>query len=142
MRGLSLGLGPAVVAEAEPTPGPELWAQPAFDASTGLTLGDWTVTDGVADNNFSLTFMSATALDTLVAGTYQIEGEFVIPPSAGELLGTLNVHIAGVFKNIPAVLGPFSTTVDVGTIGSQVIRMREAQSGNIGLTSFSVKLLS
>jgi hypothetical protein len=133
---------PLNITNYNPEPyGPELWAQPAFDASTGLTLGNWTVADGIADNNFDPSFMSATALDTLDTGDYLIEGEFVDPPSGGpgSLFGVLNVQIAGVSKNIPAALGPFSTTLTVGSIGSQVIRMRESQGDPIGLTSFSVK---
>jgi len=121
--------------------GPELWVQPLFDASTGLTLGSWTVSGGEADNNVDITFMSATALATLDTGDYLIAGEFVDPASGGpgSLAGTLNVQIAGVSSNIPAALGTFSTTLTVGSIGSQIIRVREIQGDPIGLTSFSVK---
>ena len=121
------GLGPDI--------GPELWAQPAFDASTGLTLNDWTVAGGEANNNFSATFMSATSLDTLVAGNYQIEGEF-----GADVSGSLLVQIGGdTGKLIPAVTGVFSVTHAVASVSTQVIRMRESQGDPIVLTSFSVK---
>jgi hypothetical protein len=133
---------PAAAPAPEPVLGPELWPQPTFDATFGLTLNSWTVDGGVADNNLDSTFMFATALDTLVAGDYVIAGEFVDPPSSPlDGQGQLAVQIGGTAT--PAIPAPapgvFSVTRTVAAVSTQVIRMRDGQGAPIGLTSLSVK---
>jgi hypothetical protein len=138
--GISLAItGTVTIPPAEdpgPTLGPELWPQPEFDADTGLTLNGWTVSSSLAQSNAQPGFLTATALDTLVPGTYRV-AHTVITNGGGDL----NLQIGGTTVNLNAgvATGSFSEDVVIGTIINQVIRMRDFDSASIILDSFSIK---
>lgn len=110
---------------AGPSYGPELWVQPAFAASTGVTLTDATITGGQLrfEAAGSLMSASATALDTLVASTVHYSIDIV----ANDLGAGLMVLAAGgtTLLNMTA-LGPGTYTGDVAiTAATQIIEILE-----------------
>lgn len=68
------GRGAVGVPPAAPSYGPELWPQPAFDASTNLTLdANWSIAAGVATSNGGSGFITANTPPLTVGVTYLAE---------------------------------------------------------------------
>jgi hypothetical protein len=126
-------------AAAAATLGNELWVQPAFDASTGITLNGWTVSGGEAIGPANTNLMSATALETITAGTYQFTTNTTANPNGNQL----QIFIGGAaVAATNGSIGSETKTVIVATVTDQLIRMRDgAGEGGFRVTSLSVKRL-
>lgn len=120
-----------------PQPGNELWVQPGFDASTGITLGSWTIGSSQATNNAAQSNMFATALEELVAGTYRIEVDIASSD------GSFRVGVAGTNTTDINGTGVQSRDIAVGSISHQLIIVGQfADEGiTVVLNSLSVKKL-
>jgi hypothetical protein len=130
-----------------PTLGPELWPQPTFDASTGLTLTRCSVTGGQLV--FSNTGAPATCIGAVSAGTLaqgdviQYSFDIVGVAAAGD----------GVSAGLGVGGGVITTGVDgtkagtvtlTGAVTSQTIRFTLAlnDSGVVTIDNVSFKKLS
>jgi hypothetical protein len=137
--GLFLGVSHGALAAASVTvTGNELWVQPAFDDSGGITLNGWGVSSGVATSPASTGAMTATALETLTAGTYQV----ILDSSFN--LGVFQVAIGNTtYTSFNSTNGVQTKTITVASVVDQLIRVREITSdGGYTITSLSVKKLT
>ena len=141
---LSLGsvacLAPGGV--AAPTPGNELWVQPTFDASTGITLNGWTISGGEATAPASAAQMTATALETLTVGSYQVQLDISANPDGTQIGVTI---ASGGSANFGPATGLQTKTVTVSSVIDQLIKVRDSDLGDGGgdkITFLSVKKLS
>ncbi len=124
---------------AGPSYGPELWPQPDFNASTGLTLNGWTFATGSITSPASAAFCTATALATLVAGTYHISLTIADDPIASntrvKVGGTLSASLGNF--DIP---GTYTVDLVVASVSDQIIGIRDANGdGDVQVTALSVK---
>jgi hypothetical protein len=116
---------------------PELWPQPTFAESTGLTLGSWTFAPGSVTSGGDTTFCSATALDTLTAGTYRIAYTIAANPEEDAFAVQIGGTGAAGLSSAP---GSYSVDATIASVTTQVIRFRAAQGGfDMQITAFSVK---
>jgi hypothetical protein len=121
--------------------GPELWPQPTFDASTGLTLNGWGVSGGAATAPGSTAIMEATALDTLTAGTYKIEINISANPDVTQFGIGIGSVSAGTVNTAGGGTGLQILTPTVASVANQLIKIRDnnGDGGGNKITSFSVK---
>lgn len=137
------GFTAPVAASGSPNYGPELWPQPAFAASTGLTLSHATISGG------KLNFAGAgtppqRARATLGAGTLVAGATYhwVLTIDAKGTQEPLSIIVGSVTQNISPASGPgvFSGDI-VSTAISQNIDISDVSGGDLTgqFSTFSVK---
>lgn len=140
-RILAVAAAEGRASSAGPVVGPELWVQPTFAASTSLTLGGWTFATGSVTSNDS-TFLSATALGTLTAGTYRITYTVL----ANDNSANLQINVGGAVGDAtatPGTVGPHTVDKLFSSITTQVIRFRDALADTgLQISAFSVKQIT
>lgn len=161
MRGFSLGAGLGNIAPAAVTPPPsppppptEAWVQPAFDASTGITLGhdggssDPVISGGrIGFPSGGSAYAYATALVPITAGTWRVVA--LVTATLGE--DAVNVLVgAASFDDstamaVAALIDPTNgstQTLDIvitsGDITGQLISIYDNNGSGVELTSLSV----
>jgi hypothetical protein len=135
---VSLLVNPFMAAPPAPS---ELWVQPDFDASTGITLNGWVISGGEARAPANSFAMVATALEALTPGQYQV----VINKSANPDGTTFRVLLAGTAAaNTNSALGEQTLTITVTTVSNQLITVRDnfGDGGGDKITALSVKKIS
>jgi hypothetical protein len=141
--GIGIGVAP-VVAPAPPeepgeTPSSNLWPQENFDSADGLTLGGWTVSNGVATSPHTFGALIGTATATLATGRHRCEADLDGNPEGA----TLEVRAGGaVALTSTAASGTVSNEFNIGAVGSQDIVLRggdgDEEIGGIRLTALRV----
>jgi hypothetical protein len=128
--------------------GNELWVQPAFNASTGVTLvnnsdvgGTLQITGGqlVWSSANNASDAHATALETLTAGTYRVV--FTIVSRSG---GNITPIIGGTSGTPRAAVGTFTEDIVI-TASNQVLMLRgilNAAEWDAVVDDFSVKRIN
>jgi hypothetical protein len=137
--GISVGRGRA--AGAGPTPGPELWPQPTFGASTGLTL----IRSSIAANKWTTNNSGATASCLMasppaIANGDQFQYAVIVNTASA---GTVALQIGGV-DQVDLVAGSNTGTLTVAARSTDAIRLFSTNDGAVAdvISACSVKKLT
>lgn len=107
----------------------QLYPQPTFDSSTGLTLNGWSVSGGAAHSNSSGGTMRATATETLTTGIYDV---VLTGVSAS---GLFDVLVAGQSCS-PTGSGTFQAVVV--SVVSQFIDVADSEGDTVNIGGLEV----
>lgn len=116
--------------------GNELWAQPNFDASTSLTLNGWSISGGLGTTPLGSGALTATSLETLTAGSYQVRIDTV--DAAAFRITIAGTPFGG--DNMFTGMGSQTKTLTVASVTDQLIKLQDTYGdGGYRVTALSVK---